>query len=63
MKQKKNIQAHPKFNLGFNWILKSRFDFKYNTTIAIRSDRVFDNCPKVGPCCGEDEQSFFLFII
>jgi len=30
--------------------------------MAIRSDRVSDNCPKFCPCCGKGEQSFIQFI-
>ncbi|KAG4086353.1 hypothetical protein H8356DRAFT_1434561 [Neocallimastix lanati (nom. inval.)] len=45
---------------GFNWILRLRAGYKYNTIIAIRSGRVSDDCPKFCPCCGKalDELQF-----
>jgi len=44
---------YPHLSLGFNWILWLRAGYKYNTTIAIRSGRVSDDCPKFFPCCGK----------
>ena len=32
--------------------------YKYNTTIAIRMGRISEDCPKICPCCDEDNQSF-----
>jgi len=49
---------YPHLSLGFNWILRLRAGYKYNTTIAIRSDRVSDDCPKFCLCCGKGEPSF-----
>jgi len=49
---------YPQFNLGFSWIIRLRCDYKYNTTIAIRMDKVSEDCPKSCPCCGEGKQSF-----
>jgi len=49
---------YPYFSFGFNWILRLRAGYKYNTTIAIRYGRVSDNCPKFCPCCGKGKQSF-----
>jgi len=42
----------------FTLILRLRAGYKYNTTIAIRSGRISDDCPKFCPCCGKGEQSF-----
>jgi len=36
----------PHLNLGLNRILRLRADYKYNSTIAIRSDRISDDYPK-----------------
>ena len=44
---------YPHLSLGFNWVLRLRAGHKYNTTIAIRSDRVSDDCPKLCPYCGK----------
>jgi len=49
---------YPHLSLGFNRILRLRAGYKYNTTIAIRSGRVSDDCPKFCPCCGKGDQSF-----
>ena len=49
-------------SLGFNWILRLRCGYKYNTTIAIGSCRVTENCPKCCPCCGQGDQSFIHWI-
>jgi len=53
---------YPYLSLGFNWILRLRAGYKYNTIITIRSDRVSDDCPKFCPCCGKGEQSFIHWI-
>jgi len=52
---------YPHLSLGFNWILKLRAGYKYNTTIAIRSGRVSDDYPKFCPCCGKGEQSTIIY--
>jgi len=49
---------YPQFNLGFSWIIRLHCGYKYNTTIAIRMDKVSEDCPKSCPCCGEGKQSF-----
>ena len=49
---------YPQFNVGFSCIIRLRFGYKYNTTIAIRMGRVSEDCPKTCPCCGEGNQSF-----
>ena len=38
---------YPQFNLNFNWIIRLRSGFKYNTAIAIRNGRVFHKCLNV----------------
>ena len=50
---------HPKYHLGFLWILRIRCGFKFNSIIA-RSKLVSDKCPNYCPCCKEDTsiQSF-----
>ena len=53
---------YTKFSLGFNWILCLRCGYKYNTTIAIRSGRVIESCPKFCPCCGKGDQSYIHWI-
>jgi len=41
---------YPQFNLG---LYVFPVVYKYNTTIAIRMDRVSEDCPKTYSCCGE----------
>jgi len=41
---------HPKYHLGFLWILRIRCGFKFNSIIARRSKLVSDNCPNYCPC-------------
>jgi len=53
---------YPHFNLGFLWIIRLRYSYKYNTTIAIRMDRVSEDCPKTFPCCGQGNRSFEYWI-
>ena len=43
-------------------ILRLRAGYIYNTTIAIRSGRVTDDCPNFCLCCGKGEQSFIHWI-
>jgi len=54
---------YPQFNLGFSWIIRLRYSYKYNTTtFAIRMGRVSEDCLKTCPCCGEGNQSFEYWI-
>ena len=50
---------YPRFNLGFSWIIRLHCGYKYNTTIAIRMDKVSEDCPKSCLCCDKGKQSFF----
>ena len=53
----------PHLNLGINWILRIRANFENSSRIAIASDRVTSDCPKVCPCCGLGNQSFLHWIL
>jgi len=50
---------YPHLSLGFLiGFLRLRAGYKYNTTIAIISGRVSDDCPKFSSCCGKVDSSF-----
>jgi len=51
-----------KYQLGFFWISRIRFGFKFDISISIKRKIVSEDCPKCYPCCGVSVPSFSHWI-
>ena len=53
---------YPKYQLGFFWISRIRYGFKFDISISIKRKIVSEDCPKCCPCCGVSVPSFSHWI-
>ena len=53
---------YTKYQLGFFWISRIRFGFKFDISISIKWKIVSEDCPKCCPCCGVSIANFSHWI-
>jgi len=54
---------YPNLAYGFNWLLKIRSGYKFNSEIAKAAKLVSDSCPDYCPCCKGGSQTFEHWIL
>jgi len=54
---------YPDLAYGFNWLLKLRCGYRFDSVVAKAANIVNDSCPDTCPCCNSDIQTFEYWLL
>jgi hypothetical protein len=42
---------YPEYSIGFRWVLRARYGYKFDVRVSKATNMIEDDCPKRCPCC------------